>query len=214
MKEYCIYLHRNKINNKVYIGQTCQEPEKRWKNGLGYKNCPRFYSAIVSYGWDNFEHLILETHILTSKEADEKERYYIQKYHSTNPDYGYNLAEGGFSLSDYWSSEERRKEQSERRKQYYQQNPDKKEEQLKRLTKISQDSAIQRSQKMKENYKNQKGFFEINQKRKKKTKCIETNEVFNSLTEASQKYCISIGNISSVIHGKRKTAGGFHWQEV
>lgn len=36
-KEYCIYIHINKINNKVYIGQTSQfPPSKRWLGGEGY----------------------------------------------------------------------------------------------------------------------------------------------------------------------------------
>ena len=36
-KLYCIYMHKNKVNNKVYIGQTCQSPERRWgKNGINY----------------------------------------------------------------------------------------------------------------------------------------------------------------------------------
>ena len=29
MKYGVIYMHRNKINNKVYIGQTTQKPEYR-----------------------------------------------------------------------------------------------------------------------------------------------------------------------------------------
>lgn len=29
MKTGVIYLHKNKINNKVYIGQTTQKPEYR-----------------------------------------------------------------------------------------------------------------------------------------------------------------------------------------
>ena len=125
MKEYCIYLHRNKINGKVYIGQTCQKPEKRWNYGYGYKNCPRFYSAIVSYGWSNFEHIILENN-LTSDEANEKEQYYIKKYNSQNPDLGYNLTEGGSSLSEYWKTPEHRELQSQNKKLYFKEHPDKK----------------------------------------------------------------------------------------
>ena len=35
---YFVYKHENKINDKCYIGITCQsKPEKRWQNGLGYK---------------------------------------------------------------------------------------------------------------------------------------------------------------------------------
>jgi len=36
---YCfIYMHKNKINNKVYIGYTTQKkPNDRWANGCGYK---------------------------------------------------------------------------------------------------------------------------------------------------------------------------------
>ena len=213
MKEYCIYLHKNKINGKVYIGQTCQKPEKRWNYGYGYKNCPRFYSAIVSYGWNNFEHIILENN-LTSDEANEKEQYYIKKYNSQNPDLGYNLTEGGSSLSEYWKTPEHRELQSQNRKLYFKEHPDKKIENDRHLKEISQKSAKRRSEKMKENYANQGGLFHLNETRKKSIKCVETNEIFTSLSEASKKYNISVGNISSVIHGKRKSAGGYHWIEL
>lgn len=167
MKEYCIYLHRNKINGKVYIGQTCQKPEKRWNYGHGYKNCPRFYSAIVSYGWSNFEHIILENN-LTSNEANEKEQYYIKKYNSQNPDLGYNLTEGGSSLSEYWKTPEHRELQSQNKKLYFKEHPDKKIENDRHLKEISQKSAKRRSEKMKENYINQGGLFHLNETRKKK----------------------------------------------
>lgn len=93
-KEYIIYLHKNKINGKVYIGQTCQEPEKRWDHGRGYRTSPRFYNAILKYGWDSFEHTILYTG-LTLEQANFYEEQLIQQYNATNEEYGYNITSGG-----------------------------------------------------------------------------------------------------------------------
>lgn len=95
-RNYKIYIHRNKINGKVYIGQTYTSLRARFgKNGIGYKGCPIFYNAIQKYGWDNFEHQILEENIPNLEVANEKEKYYIALYDSTNGDYGYNIQVGG-----------------------------------------------------------------------------------------------------------------------
>ena len=91
---YKIYIHRNKINGKVYIGQTKQPLKSRWNNGYGYKQCTKFWNAIQKYGWDNFEHKLIEDN-LTLDEANRKEQYYIQKYNSI--DNGYNISIGGGS---------------------------------------------------------------------------------------------------------------------
>lgn len=62
-----IYIHKNKENGKVYIGQTKRDPERRWsKEGKYYRNCKRFYSAILKYGWDGFEHEILKKDVKDS----------------------------------------------------------------------------------------------------------------------------------------------------
>ena len=98
MDKYIIYIHKNKINGKVYIGQTCETLARRARGGYGYKGCPHFYNAIQEYGWDNFEHLILEEN-LTSNEADIREAFWIEAFNSTNPEKGYNIQVGGKKAS-------------------------------------------------------------------------------------------------------------------
>ena len=44
--------------------------------------------------------------------------------------------------------------------------------------------------------------------------CLETGVVYPSMTEASRQTGIDDGSISLCCNGKRKTAGGFHWQKV
>lgn len=97
MNNYIVQMHRNKINGKVYIGQSSLDNiNRRFRGGCGYKSSPYFYAAIQKYGWENFEHIILEANI-SEEEIDEKERYQIKLYQSLNPEYGYNLKPGGRS---------------------------------------------------------------------------------------------------------------------
>lgn len=75
---YKIYMHKNKINGKVYIGQTSKSLDERCgKNGSGYIGCIRFYNAIQKYGWDNFEHEIIEDNILDRETANKKEIFIL-----------------------------------------------------------------------------------------------------------------------------------------
>lgn len=124
MAQYCVYCHLNKLNGKRYIGLTkSSPPSKRWgANGINYKACHCFYAAIQKYGWNNFEHIILETN-LTEEQAVNKERYYIKLYNTIIPN-GYNLTYGGeikkeisdetrerlriSHLGQTWSEEQRR----------------------------------------------------------------------------------------------------------
>ena len=94
MKSYIIYIHKNKINGKVYIGQTSDTLQRRSRGGQGYKSCTYFYNAIQEYGWKNFDHFILEEN-LNSEEADIREQYWIEVFNSTDPEKGYNIAKGG-----------------------------------------------------------------------------------------------------------------------
>lgn len=89
-----IYIIKNKINNKVYIGQAI-EPQRRFISHLSRAKTNADHSAIhdaiVALGKENFYYEILEQNI---ENYNERERYWIKYYNSIVP-YGYNLTEGG-----------------------------------------------------------------------------------------------------------------------
>lgn len=58
-EKYIVYLHINKTNNKVYVGITSMAVNNRWREGKGYIKCEIMNRAILKYGWNNFEHIIL-----------------------------------------------------------------------------------------------------------------------------------------------------------
>ena len=111
--EYVVYMHIFP-NGKKYIGITCQGVNKRWRsNGSGYKTQGRLYNAILKYGWENIEHLIIEKNI--SKECAEKlEVELIKLNETTNKKMGYNTENGGMTQGKF--TDEIRKKISDNRK--------------------------------------------------------------------------------------------------
>lgn len=97
---YKVYMHINLINDKKYIGITKQEVEKRWRNGLGYIGCHRFYNAIQKYGWHNFKHMVLFDR-LTKSEAEEIEIELIKYHNTTDENFGYNIQNGGNAIGTH-----------------------------------------------------------------------------------------------------------------
>ena len=47
-----------------------------------------------------------------------------------------------------------------------------------------------------------------------KVKCVETGVIYESLTKAANETCVNFANISNACRGRRKTAGGYHWEYV
>lgn len=50
--------------------------------------------------------------------------------------------------------------------------------------------------------------------RSRKIRCLDTGEIFDTITQAAHKYGLGVGNISSVCHGKLKTTGGKRWEYI
>ena len=56
---YSVYIHVCP-NEMIYVGITGKDPERRWRNGEGYKHQPLFYNAIQCYGWSNIQHILVD----------------------------------------------------------------------------------------------------------------------------------------------------------
>lgn len=90
-----IYIIRNTVNSKVYIGQTKISVDIRWKEHLRHARYgdQLINRAMRKYGIDKFYVETLE--ICNLKIIDDREIYYIDLYDSINKSKGYNVSIGG-----------------------------------------------------------------------------------------------------------------------
>ena len=91
-----IYMIRNKINNKIYFGQTTLTMGKRYGYNIeSNTHNQHLKSSILKYGIENFE-IVEQFDVAYSKEElDLLEDMYIKIYNTTNPNNGYNKKYGG-----------------------------------------------------------------------------------------------------------------------
>lgn len=95
-----IYIIKNTINNKVYIGQTINKVSYRFKTHIYYASRGGDYvigKAMRKYGISNFYYEIIEQCPVENLNA--REIHWIAKYNSTNPKFGYNMSIGGNKIS-------------------------------------------------------------------------------------------------------------------
>lgn len=210
IKNYKVYMHTNKLNNKKYIGITKQPVERRWKKGWGYDKNTYIWKAIQKYGWDNFDHDILEEN-LTHKEANEKERYYIEYYNSSNASYGYNLTLGGDGFFGMERSEKTKEKISNSLKGKYTKeksywygkhlSPEtiEKQKETKRL------HPYHHTEEWKKKHGEQtKG---ANNVKSRPVRCINTGEVFVNAREACEYYNSDCSRIHKCCKGIYKSSG-------
>lgn len=97
-----VYLIRNTVNDKVYVGQTINTLKRRWtghtsdaKHNAGCKSIAR---AIRKYSRRAFDLAVLGEGEAGS-ELDNLERIWIILLRSTNPKFGYNRTSGGLGCA-------------------------------------------------------------------------------------------------------------------
>ena len=187
MKEYCVYIHRNRINGKVYVGMT-SDANKRWCGKEKYSTQP-FGDAVRKDGWECFDHLIIADG-LTEKQASNLEKELIEQYDSMNPEHGYNHNSGGkkgWKISDalrarlvkshveFFKNPQNRKDQSKRISFYYEQHP----ERRKPVSQYTRNGVFVRE--------------------------------FGSAWETG-RYGFDASHVKACCKGKRKTTGGYIWK--
>ena len=182
---YCVYKHVNKTNGRVYIGIS-SNLSRRWSNkGYKYISSPVFYNAIKKYGWDGFDHIVIKDN-LTKEEACEMEKLLIKQ----NKDICYNVSDGGDSGPALFGE----------------QNPNyhksRSEDHCKKLSMslTGHKTSEETKQKISEN-----------NKMKRRIKCIETDECFDSISLAAEKHNTFVENIWRAVSGKRKSWHGLHF---
>lgn len=186
-----VYKITNKINGKVYIGQTIRSLEVRLKQHLS-RGESLVSKAIKKYGLENF--IIEQIDKANSiEDLNEKEIYWIDYYNSISPN-GYNISKGGLGSLGVKHSDSWRKQHSIEMSGVN--NP-----------LFGKKHSDETKRKIGLKSKNRDWFHrEIINK--------DTGERFSTMKEACEKYSIDPSSLSKCCKGKYKTVGGYQWGYV
>lgn len=158
------------------------KPKRRWKRGNNYKSNDYLTNAVNKYGWDSFQKVIIASGI-TEEEAKNFEILLIDKLDTMNSDKGYNLTAGGDGVVGY-------------------KHTDTTKEKLRRAKLGKNNPMYGVSMKGSES-----GMYGKPSPRRKKVRCITTDEIFNSVTAGARKYGLGKSNLSRTCKGIHEYCG-------
>lgn len=206
-----VYKVTNSINNKVYIGQTIRNFNRRKTEHMNqaknkHRSCAYFHSALLKYGFEAFTwEVIFESECQI--ELDSKEKEFIKEYNSYGAG-GYNVCVGGSNNSGYKHSE---KTLEKRRK--FKHTEKTKEEARQRMlgTKLLDETKekIRQANLGKKASKSTKEKMSKNGKGKgtKPVICLETDKGYSSITEAANSIGCAVGTLSGAIKNNKRVKG-------
>lgn len=210
-----IYMTRNKINGKLYIGQhkrtmDITDIDDSWYLGSGVL----LKNAIQKYGEENFERTIL----YECKSADElnyMEKIFIGYYNAVDDEQFYNIVKGGSGTGSLKFSEESIEKM---RKSHLGQSKPMSEEQKRKLSEIAKNRSEEVRKKYSEARKRyieehgtwpgacKKAVVQIDKN------TLEIIAIYDSETEAGRAIGHEYTHIAQVCRGERKTAYGYIWR--
>jgi group I intron endonuclease len=202
----CIY-KLTSPSGKVYIGQ-CIDFEQRKRQHINRSKNPKtsIERAINKYGFHNFS--VEFIHVLPKYDREclnEKEKYFIQKHKTMDPNIGYNLCEGGEGRKGPLSfSTKQKMSVSKMGKQSNRKN-----------TPTSDETR----RKMSESHRRPHSDFQKRRMAEGLSIPIEQYSLDGSLVKvwSSAKQAMTetgITTVRDVLHGRQKTGGGFIWKYV
>ena len=112
-----IYIIKNFVNGKRYIGQTGQSSQERFSQHIreAYTKGRKEYNYCLSrgirkYGEESFDYAVLADKVPLD-DLDLVEEHYIDMYQTTNPELGYNNSIGHRDTSNFKKYKDMAKEE-------------------------------------------------------------------------------------------------------
>lgn len=212
---YYIYITTNLLNGKKYIGKRHYSGEIEDDDYLGSGKILK--NAIKKYGRSNFIKSILET-CETETLCNEREQFWIREFNAVNSPMFYNIASGGDGGNTYagLSPEELRRIHDIKSQKNKGKNNPRYQANVTTETREKLSAAVKRHY-QKTGLSPTSGKFGALNKLSKKILCIELNQSFAGIRDASRIMNIPMPNIiRSLKSDGRYSAGKFdgkrlHW---
>jgi len=235
MKKSVLYSITNPVNNKKYIGIS-SEFDNRKRNHLWHlrnnkHGNEKLQNAFNKYGEENFCFDIILCFLSNDRlELLKIENNFIEKYDTYKNGYNKSIGFDGSILLK--PSEKWRKSTSERMKgNTYWLGRKQSEEHIYKRTRVHKGKTLSKETKSKIS-DSRKGKFtgednpfygkshteefknEIAKKLGKKIRCVETGEVFNSVSECAKQMNADRRNVQRVCTGKYKSTKGYSFEFI
>ena len=200
-----VYKIKNKINGKLYIGQTIQSLEKRWKAHLKKtSNCTILKNAIKKYGSKNFEVSIV-SFCDNSEQMNKREIKYIKIFKSKHPN-GYNVFGGG---NDYRHTKETKRKLSEINKNTI--PPSRKDCRLTEKHKKQISKKMKGRKRSKQTIEKFKNTLKKTGTSNKQVRCLNNNKKYQSMSEAARELNLTPLGVSRNARGLSKSCKGYRF---
>ncbi len=183
---------------KCYVGQTTRTAAERFED---HKHCKTSYigRAIRKHGVESFTLEVLEV-CETREQLNERERFWIAFFNCRWP-LGYNMTEGG--EGNWERTPESIAKMSRKGKRHA--NSSRKQIALS----LTGENNPQYGKPLSDETKAKLSAAVPN---KRAVICVETSEVFDSITAAAQCKQLCLQDVSRACRNPGRTAGGFHWR--